>query len=796
MGRVSERYQAAQSVLLLFILAAPIAFAVANPALGQVEQSTQPMQAQSAPGNQNDAFQETPLPAANDQNKTSDGPMGESSDELPEIVVTTPAPSQPKQTGENGSSAPAIPVTAQADAPTNSQQNVVRPEAVALDTISQRELEDQRLNRVQDITRQSSGINTPGFGDGRSTTFKVRGLGPLVDALSPDETSFVVHIDGVPQPLFGADTEYLDLEQTELLKGPQGTRFGRNTTAGSLNITTRKPKNAPEFSLRSEIGSDGYTLAEAIASGPIISQELAGRLALRFSDIDGFVLNTQTGNELGEKKILSGRATLLYTPDIDTSVTLRFSSDHDQRTFPFFLLRNTPEYPIAALVDDNASRRRVNSGTVTVEHQAESYAVKSITNLTHLKTSDLYIDDTDGFTFSKLTGLPQSVFTPNNTFTDWIEDQQTLSQQFLFSSPKAADTQWFAGVFYSHSHFSADYLNESAISPRVNGRRLNELATDSYAGFGEITLPIAEKFRFTLGGRLTHERKTYDLQYIGIGTPGTVTAFRDFGDLNFSFVTGRTVLAYDIVSDSTLYASVARGFKSGGFPRLVINASLGDVTEPFRSAETWTYEVGYKFSPSHSPATFQTTAYYNDVTNEHLLVFDPVAINFFPANADIVSYGVEVSAKATLGEAFSIGANIGYTRAEVVSVLSGDPVFGAENADRPVNVPELTSSAILEYSQPAQDLDVEIDGRFFGHLSWSFIGDRAADLGNSFFLDPYHLVSGRFGFEHASGLEIYAFGNNLLDEIPQLTGAFIPPNAELVAPGRGRLVGIGVAQRW
>ncbi len=649
---------------------------------------------------------------------------------------------------------------------------------------------------MQEVIRDVPNTNITGFGDGRSTSFIVRGIGALRDPLSPDDTSFVVYVDGVPQPLFAADVGYLDLEQVELLKGPQGTLFGRNTTAGALNVTTRKPTDEPEFSIRGEIGEDGYALTEAIASGPIIPNIVAGRIALRFSGVNGFAFNTITGNDLGEQDVITGRGTLRFTPSVRTAITLSFFTDHDQRTFPFFLLRDAPGFPIGALVDDSTSRRRINSGTLTIEHQAEEFAFKSITNLTHLKTSDIYIDDTEGFTFAKATGLPLSVFAQNNTFTDWAEDQQTLSQEFLFSSRPAEPIAWVTGASYFHSRFVADYLNENAFFPILGGKRLNELATDSFAGFGAVTVPIGLGFKVTTGARFTHEQKTYDLQYFGNGAPGTVDAFRDFGNLNFNFLTGRASLAYDVTPDSTAYVTVSRGFKSGGYPRLAVDVSLGQPTEPFSSSKTWTYEAGYKYRAPGNTAYLNTSVFYNDVKDEHLVAFDPVVFSFRPANLDVISYGLELAAGISLTETVTVTGGIGYTKAELVNIDPSQPVADAQNGNRPTGVPKLTASAAVEYRQSIGDLGIGLGGHAFGHIAWEFVGDRAADVANSFFLDSYHIVNTRFGIEPVKGFEIYVFGKNMLDVTPQLAGAFLPPNAEVVIPGRGRIVGIGTVARW
>ena len=120
------------------------------------------------------------------------------------------------------------------------------------------------------------------------------------------------------------------------------------------------------------------------------------------------------------------------------------------------------------------------------------------------------------------------------------------------------------------------------------------METTSVAAYGEATLPIAQTTRLTGGIRFNHDRKSYDSRFAGNGFPGTVGFFAEDGDLNFAYVTGRVSLAQDLGPQQAIVATVTRGEKSGGFPRLVTNAALGGETSPFLSTQIMAYEVGYR----------------------------------------------------------------------------------------------------------------------------------------------------------------------------------------------------------
>ncbi|MGH1418948.1 MAG: TonB-dependent receptor [Hyphomicrobiaceae bacterium] len=680
----------------------------------------------------------------------------------------------------------------------NARKRIDNPKDVPFGLIVKtgQELERTGANRVREVIRDVPNVNVTGFGDGRSTSFLVRGVGPLLDPLGPDDTTFVIFVDGVPQPLFAADVGFLDLQQVELLKGPQGTLFGRNTTAGALNITTRAPTNVPEFSLRGEVGSDGYFLNEAVASGPIIENLVAGRVALRFTGVDGFVPNLITGNDLGEQNVVSGRGTLRFTPSASTSVTLSLNGDRDDRTFPFFLLGSEPRFPIASLVHDPNSERRFVAGTLIFEHKSEAYSFKSTTGLTQLKTIDFFNDDTEGLTFAQITGLPSSAFSINDSFSFWNEKVQTVNQEILFSSQPGQYLSWVIGASYHRSQFYADYLNKNILFSGLNGRRLNDLKTDSFAGFGEITVPVGFGFNVTTGARLTRENKEYDLHFLGIGAPGTVDRYRDAGSLNYNFSTGRGSLTYEISPDSSAYITASRGYKSGGFPRFVNDAAFGLPTTPYASTKTWTYEAGYKYRPSNTSVYLDVGSFYNEINDEQLVAFDPSIFSFRPANIDVVTYGLEVAAGLPITNAITLTAAMGYTRAKLVNIDPTRALAGAVSGNRPTNVPEVTASIALNYRQLTSELGLGFNAVAFGNIGWEYVGDRPADVANSFFLNSYQIINGRAGIELSKGLQFYVFGKNILDETPRLSGVFVPPNVEAVVPSRGRIVGLGTKAAW
>ena len=663
------------------------------------------------------------------------------------------------------------------------------------------ELDKRQATRGREIIRDVPNVTVTGFEEGRSTNFSIRGVGAIGDPLSPDDTSVVLYQDGVPLPLFASDLSFLDMERVEILRGPQGSLFGRNASGGVINFITKKPAFENSGSLRTEIGTQGHFQSTVVANGTIIPRVVAGRIALRYSEIDGFVENELTANDLGARDVRAGRASLSIKPTARTSIDLSAQFERDDRNFPFFTLRNTPNFPFVSELENTMVRDTIFS-SATLTHRFDLFDFTSVTGFTNYKT-DIFVDDTEGVAFSQLLGLPRAVFAVNNAFTDWEEERTLFHQEFRLNSRSNDPIAWVAGVSFSHSDFDADYLNENVGFVQLNGRRTNRLITDSYGVFGEFTAPVTERLNWTLGGRLSREDKTYQATYVSNGAPGTVGGFAEAGDLSFGFVTGRTSLSYNLTGEATVYGTVSRGYKTGGFARLLIDAAFGIATEPFGSAKSWSYELGWKHRAADRRFSFDAAIFLNDVSDEHLLTIESSTFTFRPANIDVISYGAEVEGSWQVTPALKLSGAIGYTVAELrnVSDQIRDSV-GGRDGNRTPNVPRWTVAAGLEWREEVESnvlrsLAPRLGGaEAFAEARWQHVGSRLADVGNTFTLPAYNLINGRLGLAFAKGMEIYGFGKNLLDEQLQLAGAALAPGLEAVIPGRGRLLGLGAAVRW
>jgi len=669
--------------------------------------------------------------------------------------------------------------------------------------VGREQLENQRIERIEDAVRNSPNVNTIDFGDGnRNTFFSIRGVGPVSSPLSPEDTSVVVNVDGVPRTPFTADVGLFDLERVEVLKGPQGTLFGRNSVAGAINVVTRKPTDEKEVTIGSEIGSDLHRRVNAVVSGPIIPGTLYMRVAASYSGIDGFILNSLTGEEINKFDRGGGRATMVYKPQAGTELTLTLTGERNHNENATLISRRDPFFPRVSLSFPGKINRDVAGANAELKHDLGFATLTAVSSITFLDYS-FNTDNVDGAIFGPIFGLPETAFVPLTDTSFWKERERAINQEVRLNSLPGSFITWVTGLNFFRSDFNLNYDDASLyFGPFLNGRRRQELSTTSYAAFGEATVPLWNSgFKLTGGLRATHEMKELDLTYRSNGAPGTVPFFADLGERDYDFLTGRASLSYDWSPEVTSYGTISRGYKTGGFPRYATGAALGLETPTFKSAEGWTYEIGTKSVLLDGRARFDLALFYNDIKNEQVFsVRPPLILEYL--NVDTKSYGAEVQGAYKLTDAFEITGNLGLTRATIVNLDAETlAATGARNGNRVPNVPAVTAGLGLNYAGLAGAFGLPASARPFGNVTWQFVGAREADIQNSFRLDAYHNLGARLGLEFDNGFgterrfnsKVYVFGQNLLDQNFETFGVLYSadPRVEAVSISRGRVVGLG-----
>lgn len=541
-------------------------------------------------------------------------------------------------------------------------------------------LETQRIYRVQDLQQLVPSTNVA-YVHARQSSISIRGLGnnPASDGL---EGSVGIYLDNVYLGRPGmAVFDMLDVEQLEVLRGPQGTLFGKNTTAGVLNITTRKPTFHNEGSVQSSLGEDGYWQTQGSYSGPI-TDTLAGRISAYRTEDDGYVKNIYNGDDLNGGKRQGFRTQLLFQPS-DT-FNLRWIGEYNEEDSNNGILSLYSTGPTINGVNRYESLAAAAGATLVSgkDRKVNFNADQQVTVFQGGTSVEANWTLPNDFTLTSVTAYRWWDFTPRNddglnvsasyNAGVSVRDKQ-YSQEIRLASPTGGVFDYVLGAYYfkqdldNHS-FSlygpqADIWNATPDGALANVTSLGDghIDTDSYALFAQGTWHVTDKLDFTAGIRGTYEEKSAwierDAPFGGAAVDGAAAAARegragayDSGDLNqYSFSpSGLVSLSYRFNPNVLGYASLAHGEKSGGVnltvgaaPRLGTDSLLVG-TERINNAE-----LGIKSTLLDSRLLLNANLFWAEVHGYQANVYDQVNRVQYLANAGSVrSRGLEFEATA------------------------------------------------------------------------------------------------------------------------------------------------------
>lgn len=666
---------------------------------------------------------------------------------------------------------------------------------VAVTAVTAERLVTEQINEVQDLSGRIPGFQQPNYGDDPRTAQPIiRGVGTLSTLLSPDNSTAPTIVDGVPLPSFAATNQLLDTGQIEVLRGPQGTLYGRNSTGGAINIMSARPDDETIRQITTEVGTEGYRKGEFILGGAI-SEDLKGRFAARYLSRGGYVGNDHPGQkDIGGFDLGAFKGQLLWTPGESTEVHLSIGYDRysGETGYPY-LLRDSNAYQ-----ETPDFRRDLSYNALNVSHEFETFALKTTTGFTWY---DIYnrTDNSDGYINSAVFGaygfpVPVAAYTFDGDINVTDQRESQFYQEVRLQSLEGAETRWVIGGVFSYNDFTENVTGTSSMSGSVNGTRDVNLTSTSTAIFADVAQPFAERFEIGGGLRYTHERKGIDAVYTGNGYPGTVAGYTQDSSRNFDMLSGRISLSYKPTDDSLIYGTISRGNKAGGYPRFTGNAAIGRPETGYDETSILAYELGYKADIAATGTSLTVVGFFNDVKDEAIFGYDAITATFPIENFDLRTYGMEAALRQELTSGFSLSAGLTLTGSEITAIPAAG-VLAAAVGNRVPNVPLWSANASINY---ATDIDIPGFTEVASLSSWlgyRFVGQREGDTANAFRLREQHLIDARVGLK-IRDTEVYVFGENLIGDLPEQQGAHLTTGIDSVLVSRGRTIGLGITTRF
>ncbi len=678
---------------------------------------------------------------------------------------------------------------------------------------------------IGDIQSQIPGLTAyAARGTSSTLTAYIRGVGQS-DPLYGVEPGVGLYLDDVyiarPQ---GALLEVFDVERIEVLRGPQGTLYGRNTIGGAIKYVSKPLTNEHVGKAQVTVGDYGRKDATLSYAMPLIEDELYAKVAIASAYQDGFGENRLTGSDVSDKQVTSGRVALQWEPSETLSIKLAADATKDtsaprggqrmmenswEATIPA-MMALTPDAVIGGLpvyyaanvdafvaannlsplpvsndrydVDSGlqGARNDVNTygGSLTVDYQLnEAWDMKSITAYRN-GNSEGTIDFDMG---------PLPIADVYGEYTD-----RQLTQEFQLNYDNGGDLQAVMGLYYIDATAGGDVRNQFLLAPVYPaGHPLNpapaditaiipkystsggEVETLSYSLYGEASLQMTEHLRLTFGGRYNWEKKevtTLAQDFADADFTTVIATETDINDdetwTNFSPKLG---LDYQITDDAMIYASVSRGFKSGGFNIRAKQVSNPESVKPYDEETVTAYEVGIK-STLFDRIILNATYFYSDYEDIQLSIFsqssDGTFFGDFTNAGEGVIQGVEVEFTAALTEDFSLSGNVAFLDAEYKEYLdSGVDVSDDREFS---NTPEWTATINATYDHSFRD-----GSDLIARLTYSYRDDviPTTDLSEIIAQDAYDTIDATVAYTTADGNWRFALeGRNLTDEEYRTTG--------------------------
>jgi len=665
---------------------------------------------------------------------------------------------------------------------------------------------------VLDLQNASPSLQVePAFGSGQPQ-FRIRGIG-FLDYTSNNASPIGVSLDDVAFALPIQTTGQLfDIDRIEVLRGPQGTLYGRNTTGGEINFITNRPTEDTHAGFTAQYGSFNAVKAEGFVSGSL-TPGLTGRLSLATEEGGAWQRNRETGQRLGGQDKVAGRGQLNWKPDEAVDLLLEFHLSEDKSD-------ETGLQLIAPYIRTNAQ------GVVTTTIPADtsryvtgwslSPAFAALTGLDPGSKPGLN-NSNDGVNlkanvdlgFGKLTSITAYDKLIRREYADWDATQfddsdeyfnsdfDVFSQELRLASTGSGPLGWVGGVFYSDQKLDEEFYSDFTDSLGGIAETKYEQKASSLGEFGQVTYQFNSEFKGILGLREDHE--TRELKNLGTGFIVPVIPFTSGvnDSITSNLPSGKIELDYTPVDNTLLYGSVSRGVKSGGFT--AHNTTSVPQADPFNPERLTAYEIGIK---SELARTVRANASVFDYVYRDQQILgkqlDPVSGTYVGRFVNVPHsriHGGELEVEWLPVPGLSVSQYAGFVEGYYTSTLLNSSTPAVNYDDQPESFPKWSYGGDASYAIDLGDYKITPEINYSFHDTYSqfyLLGS------NDFTVPKYWLANANLTLAPSSGKpwSIALWGRNIFNKDYDVTRNFFLPTAEVAQVGEPATFGIRVSYKY
>ncbi|MEQ8427807.1 MAG: TonB-dependent receptor [Gammaproteobacteria bacterium] len=698
---------------------------------------------------------------------------------------------------------------------------------VTVNVFTEAEIESAGIERPRDFIALTPNAQMIEVQNASNTFIGVRGITQNRNS----EPSVAILMDGVllsnPSQF---NQELFDIEQIEFLKGPQGALYGRNAIGGAIVINTKKPSDTYEGKIK--VGMDdgfGYR-TQFVHSGPVLGiDNLYYRGAISYKDTDGWIDNTTLGKQADPEEDHTGRLRLLWEASDRVTADFRVGINRfEGGAFNYriaatdaAIAANGPFSSFTGPFDANKvldiaannkgkNVRDMNNLSFKLDYEADYGTFTSITAYDEIK--ELAFGDN----FDYLPPAQSVLFAAfgADQYQYQIFDIETFAQEFRFTSPGEDRLRWSAGAymlwterslvtstnldFGTVTPISGSPIGVAPFTPFAAGTNASYLADSqdnfAWALFGDITYDVTDTVEAGLSLRFDRDtRENTTLTPTAFIPAGTTLATGQVRKRSWEEWQPKLSLRWSATDQHTVYSSIARGFRSGGFNQTGVGTdpvaqALG-IRDTFNKEVADTIEIGVKSEWMNGRVKSNVAAFYTEAKGSYYFRFIPTSGTQNLGSLDEVSHrGFEIETSALVTDNLTMYAAVGVIDSEI----ENNPTVGGVNVEGN-NVPYVSDWTLnlgASYRKPLNDIYSGLEG--FLRADYIVTGETYWEPSNQFNRDPFDILDVRAGLDLNEEMTLTIWSRNVLDEeynVEYSSGGF-------VTPARPRQIGVDFQYRF
>jgi iron complex outermembrane receptor protein len=667
-------------------------------------------------------------------------------------------------------SAPTIPVDARQNSgddmdtvvyTAQKKKELLTRSPVSITSLNGKKIEQYRIWNSKQLSGIVPNLFSSNPGDNRNVT-SIRGL--VTTSYDP---AVATYIDGVNQ--FNLDTyiaDLSDIERIEVLRGPQGTLYGRNAMAGVVNIITKQPSDIANGFV--ELNAGNYNMQRFTGSyrSPIVKGKLYAGAAASYYSRDGYFTNTFNNSSYDDQHSFTGNYFLKYLPGKNWSVDLNVKHFNNRNKGAFALINGT-EAAVAEpfKLSQNALTKMIDNTfntSVVVKHEGSK--VDFFSQTSYQSNYRFYEDPIDG------DFAPIDAVSIVNNYGNDFNKVKVFTQEIRFSSDANKKFKWTAGAYaflLDNPTKQGIYFGEDAGmlgSPQTNFTLINENLAKGFglAGFAQLNYKLNEKFELIAGVRQDFEKKKLSVEgtYLDNGSGTSMVIYPEAPtDKNFSAFSPKLGAIYFPNDAASVFLTFSKGYRAGGISSLGSEAESNPPLRFYQPEYSSNVEAGWKQSFMANRVYVALTAFYTRVSDVQVpTLIMPDAITVVQNTGKLDSKGFEFEYVDHSFKNLQVDYRLGYTHARFKDwKTSNDNSTDDYSGNRQVFTPDVTSVLGAQYEYPVtRNLKASLRGE------WMYFGQQYFDVANTIGQSSYHLLNAKAGLIFKS-FELYFWMRNLTD---------------------------------